>query len=408
MVTAVLVAAAVTTAVGLGGVGGPAEDEADRAAGGVQIPAAGSEPGDPGPADRSGTPTDRRSGPEVRSEGGPGTAAGAAPERTTAAERTSPFRGPVACVLGAGELLRGDDEGCVRWATDVRSEVTGLAVAGELLLVTAARRVIALDASDGSRRWGADAGRARWPPVVAGDRVVVATDDGALVALDRRGGRPTWRVSVHGVLAAWEADGGAPAWRTRYVRRLHGLAADATTLALVSGGTVAALSPEGGRRWLVNTSAAPTDVAVGAGLVATAGADGVVARDAGTGRVRWRRTDVAATAVAVPPSGPVVVLGPAGVHTLDPDSGTTVDRPRAPDRARRLLALPQGGAAAVTADAVTRIGGGWTLQLGRPGVAAVAAGTLAGRDLVAVGAAQSGTIVGFHPREGLPLRGRQQ
>lgn len=72
------------------------------------------------------------------------------------------------------------------------------AVAGEgagALVIAAGRdrEVHALSAADGKKRWGWAAGaRIDASPVVAGDRVWVATMDGTIAALDLAGGAPEW------------------------------------------------------------------------------------------------------------------------------------------------------------------------------------------------------------------------
>jgi len=187
------------------------------------------------------------------------------------------------------------------WSVSNLVPIAGPVVAGDVVVLVEAERVLAVDRATGRSVWEADreAGPGG-PPAVAGDLVIFAEGTGpeaAISAARLEDGEPAWRVPIR----APSLGGPAVAEGRIYV-------------GTSDGRVIALAADEGTRAWEYRaTGRVDTSPAVADGLVYVAAEDfssgvaTVYALDAATGRERWR----------FPPSGPAV-----GVSSVSVAEGT--------------------------------------------------------------------------------------
>jgi outer membrane protein assembly factor BamB len=209
-----------------------------------------------------------------------------------------------------------DTSGTSRWDRTVGDVVGGrdaAVVESDRVLLSTADVLWALDASDGTALWSAEQSGRRLAVV---DRLVVADDDGRLQVRTvgdgtvrwRRTGdafrADHWRVAGQFVVGgqggrafALDVESGDTRWETSIPgSRLVGLARVDATLYALPGGTdarVVAISTASGSVQWTSDPLGPGDPAGvdadGQVYVRTTDPAAVVALDAGTGRIRWRR-----------------------------------------------------------------------------------------------------------------------
>lgn len=121
----------------------------------------------------------------------------AAPETAGAALLVATGDGQVlALSAGTGSRL---------WKCGMHGPVRGIARAGGRIFAAEHRergRAFAVSTADGALRWARTVGAVRYAPAVAGNAVVLATDDGDVLALDAATGTPRWRARVAGAATA--------------------------------------------------------------------------------------------------------------------------------------------------------------------------------------------------------------
>jgi outer membrane protein assembly factor BamB len=249
-----------------------------------------------------------------------------------------------------------------------RGPLEGPVVSGDLVVVLASEKVVALDAASGDVRWESErqAGPVG-PPAVAGELVIHATGRDAATALVARGlddGREEWRVFTGesvpggvtvdgdrayaatraGTVLALDAATGDEAWRFRAAGAVGTTAAVLDDLVLVSAqsrstgsSTLHAVDAQSGQEeWRFSPPstqpAVATSAAVGDGLVYAGLSDGAVhALDLRTGDERWAERAIPAVTAfgaflpsgipAAQEGGGLYVPGLARLARLEPSTG---------------------------------------------------------------------------------------
>ena len=207
-------------------------------------------------------------------------------------------------------------DGGVRWRVSVGARVeSDLAVArGVVYVATDEPSVVALTASDGSERWrvGFAENEILLTPVVADELVFVSA-------------YPHPTVFPEGRLHALEIGSGAERWRSNDD---YGLSFEPAVTAGVVYVTaeipqtreraLVALDAETGReRWrLAEGLFLISPPSVAEETVYVVSDDGLLAVDAGTGKLRWEAPVIAVTSVPVVVDGAVYVAGPDGLVAL--------------------------------------------------------------------------------------------
>jgi outer membrane protein assembly factor BamB len=210
-----------------------------------------------------------------------------------------------------------DKRPMVKWKTFVGGESYASPVVGAdtVYVATKAGSLLALGTTDGSERWRADVGDyvARSTPALDHDTLYVSAGY-ALLAVDARTGRVQWRVPLRyaggcspviagdlvlaatqeGHVSAFATANGEEVWHYRNDNLLFGSPAVANGVAVIAdeAGMVTAIDVETGREiWQSPAGGevfATPAIADGIVFVATS-APALVAFDADTGDERWRR-----------------------------------------------------------------------------------------------------------------------
>ncbi|MDQ4099518.1 MAG: PQQ-binding-like beta-propeller repeat protein [Chloroflexota bacterium] len=242
-----------------------------------------------------------------------------------------------------------------RWRVPLAPELVGASspaiVDGIAYVGTSDRHVTALAVADGGVRWRVSVGaRVEADLAVAGGVVYVATDEPSVVALNATDGSERWRVGFEddeilltpvvadelvfviayphptvipeGRLHALEVGSGAERWRSNGD---YGLSFEPAVTAGVVYVTaeipqtreraLVALDAEAGReRWrLAEGLFLISPPSVAEETVYVGSANGLLAVDAGTGKLGWEVPVIAVTSVPVVVDGAVYVAGPDGL-----------------------------------------------------------------------------------------------
>lgn len=317
--------------------------------------------------------------------GDPGPATGAVIQwryEATGPVRSSPAVTPTTVLVGtsAGTLLALDRAtGALRWRYDAGSPLPSSPAVARGIVVIGARdgSVHAVDAATGARRWATGPvealplpwGREGWDywvssPAVVGDRVLMATPDGRLAALDLGSGAERWsyelgartrsspavadgRVFIGddaGIVHAVSLADGRPLWRhetegagmesaeygwDRVSLQASPAVADGVVyIGSRDGGVYALDAATGDRLWYVDHGApwVVASAAVDGRRLWVGSSDGlfVAGMMAGSGEEQWR-TRVGARVFASPAlaDGTLYVADHRGrVHALDPADGS--------------------------------------------------------------------------------------
>lgn len=185
-------------------------------------------------------------------------------------------------------------DGTVEWTIPINVTIVGGPAVTADSVYVAADRLYAFAADTRQQRWAADiGGSSSSTPVVAGDRVIVGSNDGHVYGFSVADGAESWRVSTGGpvlappvvadgvvyvgsrgrVVVALDAATGTVHWRTQVGAPVHGAVAVAQDRVFLgtTTGTVLALRRDDGSPWSRWTTVGRVDAAPalvgGAGVV---------------------------------------------------------------------------------------------------------------------------------------------
>lgn len=203
--------------------------------------------------------------------------------------------------------------GVVEWSIPIGITIVGGPAATPDSVYVAADRMYAFAVDTREQRWTADiGGSTSSTPAVAGDRVIVGSNDGHVYAFSASGGTESWKVATGGpvlappvvadgvvyvgsrgrVVVALDAVSGAELWRSEVGAPVHGAVAVAADRVFVgtTTGTVLALRRDDGSPLSTSTivgrvDGAPAVVGDGAGVVVGANDGRIVQLDGDLGRV---------------------------------------------------------------------------------------------------------------------------
>ncbi|WP_132058186.1 outer membrane protein assembly factor BamB family protein [Halorussus amylolyticus] len=219
--------------------------------------------------------------------------------------------------LDGNDWLRALDatDGSQQWRREQERGRSNTVVADDAVFSVGRRAVSALDPDTGEPRWTADVagGDVVTAPVLDSERIYVGGRDG-ISALDRDGGDERWRASIRGDLQSLAVRNGVVVGVS--AERVRGVGAT-----------------DGSRRWTARldaTNVAPATTVIGDDAVYVWG-DPAVAIDIGTGETRWT-ADSAGTGLE-PVAEPGNLLADAGVYATVTD-GEFVARDAATGRER--------------------------------------------------------------------------
>jgi len=220
--------------------------------------------------------------------------------------------------------------GDLRWRTDVGDWLSAGVGGGDgaVYVGTSKGTVIALSAKDGSERWRQDVkGELLAPPATGEGMVVVRTVDGRIVALDPKDGSRLWTYSAD-VPSLTLRGNGKP------------IVVPGGVLAGLDNGKVIALSDKGGRPLWEATVAPPQGrspidrmvdidgaLGVGRGVLYAATYQGRIAQiEPNQGQIQWSRDMSSYAGLDVDGQRVYVTDADSNVRALDPDSGATLWR----------------------------------------------------------------------------------
>lgn len=239
--------------------------------------------------------------------------------------------------------------GSLRWRfTTTGTVLSHPVVAGDLVYAASNDGTLyALTTADGRQRWkyttGAAIGSA---PAVLGGSVYLGSDDRILYAFDARSGKIRWRFTTKGIvhtpvvtggvayvgsadhrLYAVDSAGGKRRWAFTTDNDTHSPAVSGETVYVGSSDTnlYAVDAATGEKRWTFTTRGAVSGIpSVAGGLVCFGSTDGTLyAVDAGTGKEVWRFPGASVGSNPVIARGSVYVGGGKNLHALDAATGRT-------------------------------------------------------------------------------------
>lgn len=222
---------------------------------------------------------------------------------------------------GEGATASATGPGALAWSSELGAESWGTpAVAGDLVVVgTNDGMLRAFEHADGTAAWEFDTGgELRSAALVSDDALYVTSDSGAVFALDHDG-EELWSMQVGNGPArtAWDNFGSRPA-----------LDGDTLFVGTADGRVLALSSIDGSLRWVLEAGAPiRTDIATGDGRVYAINNDGLVrALDAASGAVLWEYRMGGAGTTAPAFADGVLVVGSRGLKVLGLDAATGEER----------------------------------------------------------------------------------
>lgn len=253
--------------------------------------------------------------------------------------------------LGAkdGNLLALDAAtGDERWRVKLGDDIVRAtpAYSGGMLFVPAGATLHALDAANGQERWQIPihfAGPSS--PVVSGDLVYVATQEGQLYAVEQATGRELWHFAADGLVScpptvaagtlfvaddsgkvyALDAESGHERWRATVGGDIFAAPTVGLGKVFVSTSTpelVALDADTGHQRWRVPMGGSSTPAFTGSTVVLGSQTNGVYALDAGTGRTRWMFPTGSPVGSSPAVAGGTVLIGSGDtLYALDAQTG---------------------------------------------------------------------------------------
>lgn len=237
-------------------------------------------------------------------------------------------------VLGSNDgdvIALSATNGAEIWRRSVASEILArpLVVRDLVIVRTVNGRLEALSATDGTPRWSLDETvprltlRGTAPPVLAGDRIIAAFDNGRVLAVDPRTGDVLWDTVVN-----------APSGRTELERL-----ADIDAPPRVSGndifvvgfqGRMAMLALDSGQIWWARDASSYRGFAMDERTIYLSSADGtIVAMRRSDGGVLWEQDALKRRGLTAPAvDGDAIVVGDfeGFLHWLDKSTGEFVAR----------------------------------------------------------------------------------